>query len=337
MGRAEVEEDTVAIEYRVCDRKEAAGGRVDAFLAARLRGWSRAAVQRFIRAGRVFVRGRRAKAATRVGAEDRVVVRFPRREDPPAQAAELAVLYEDERLLAVDKPAGMLSHPTDKVYNNAATTVLGRQFPGLRPRLVHRLDRETSGVLLFAKDPEAARLAAESFAGRRVRKEYLALVAGRVAFARRLVRAAIGREGGAIKVRQGTGMALARPACTAIERVAAGAGASLVRARPRTGRLHQIRVHLAGLGHPVLGDKLYAGTGEAYLRAVRRELTEADLARLGARRQMLHAWRLELPHPESGRRLAIRAPVPADMAAACVKSGLHPRHFPDIDFRAPLL
>src|SRR5207302_932097 len=115
------------------------------------------------------------KASARVSAGDSVLVRYPRREEPPPVVESLDVLYEDERLIAVDKPAGVLSHPTDKVHANSVTSILQKQRPGLTPRLAHRLDRETSGVLLLAKDGPAAAALFRSFVARHVEKEYLAV------------------------------------------------------------------------------------------------------------------------------------------------------------------
>lgn len=286
------------------------GWRVDRYLAARLHRYSRGAVQKLIAEGKVTLRGRHVKSAATVRNGDVVLIRYERRPEPEPVVERLAILYEDEHLLAVDKPAGVLSHPTDKIVRNAATSILKAQFPDLKLRPAHRLDRETSGVLLFAKAQEAARVLAEAFFTRRVEKEYLAVVAGRVAWKKKRVEASLGREGGEIKVRQKAGAGKA--AATEFELIEAGASASLVRCWPRTGRLHQIRVHLASLGHPILGDKLYQGSGEAYMKAVRRELTQEIIDRLGAERQLLHAHKLTLAHPISGKRLELVAPVPRE-------------------------
>jgi 23S rRNA pseudouridine1911/1915/1917 synthase len=195
------------------------------------------------------------------------------------------------------------------------TTVLSRQFPGAKLHLAHRLDRETSGVLLLAKNPDGARALWRQFLARGIKKEYLALVSGRVLWKKKTVDLPLGREGGEIHVRQ-AGAADGQPALTEFQLVEAWPAGSLVRAMPATGRLHQIRVHLAHLGHPVLGDKLYTGDGSCYLKAVRRELSTGDLEGLGAPRQMLHARRISLRHPASGEAVAIEAPPPPDFEGA---------------------
>lgn len=306
-------EDPAWVEVPFEVQKPQDGQRVDAFLAARLHRYSRSEVQRVVAEGRVFVRGKAAKASTRVADGETVIVRYPKRDEPPAKVDRLDVLYEDEWLLAVDKPAGVLSHPTDKVVANTVTSVLKTQRPGMVPRLAHRLDRETSGVLLLAKDVETSRALAEAFLSRRVEKEYLAVVLGRVAWRTKTVDEPIGREDAEIKVRQAVGEGSS--AVTDFTLVEARDDLSLVSARPRTGRLHQIRVHLAHLGHPVAGDKLYIGAGEAYMKAVKRELTAEDVAALGADRQLLHARRLTLTHPGTKKKLVIEAPLPADFRA----------------------
>ena len=298
------------------------GLRVDAYLAERLHRYSRSEVQRIIGQGRVFLRGRAAKAASRVADGDVVLIRYPKRDEEPCAHQSLRVLYEDESLLAVDKPGGVLSHPTDKIVENSVTTILKRQFPALKLHLIHRLDKDTSGILLLAKDPAAARAVADQFTLRTTRKRYLAVVSGRVSWKRKLVALAIGSEGGEIMVRQAAGAGA--PALTEFECLSASAHGSLVRARPKTGRLHQIRVHLAHLGHPILGDRLYTGDGALYLKSVEHTITEEDILSLGAARQLLHAERLTLRHPVTGKALDLRAPIPGDLQAAMDRLGLAP-------------
>jgi len=313
-------ESGVWVEVPFAVEKPHGGLRLDSYLAARLHRYSRSQVRRLIEAGRVFLRGRTVKPATRVAWGETVRIRYPRHHELPCPHAELPIVYEDEILVVVNKPAPLLCHPTDRVQNNTVTSILKRQFPDLRLHLIHRLDRETSGALLLAKDPETARKLAGLFRSRRVDKEYLALVFGRPAWRRMTVDAPLGREGLDIKVRQAVGAGSA--ARTDFERLLTRGGITLVRARPRTGRLHQIRAHLAHLGHPVLGDKLYVGRGELYLKAVRRTLAPQDIERLGAPRQMLHSHRLRLPHPAAGRELAVTAPLPEDFRRLLQEGGV---------------
>ncbi|OGR72197.1 MAG: hypothetical protein A2X40_00310 [Elusimicrobia bacterium GWC2_65_9] len=299
-------EEWVEVPFRVL--KEHGGLRLDAFLALRLHRYSRVRVQKLIDEGRVFLQDRRAKAASRLAEGQTVLIGYPRTAEPPVPHDTLAILHQDDSLVVIDKPCGVLSHPTDKVLHNTVTTILARQL-GRKVFLAHRLDRETSGALVLALDGACARSLHEQFAGRTVRKEYLAVVFGSVSWKKKILDAPLGPQGGEIRVRQSVGAGAC--AVTEFERLSTDARLSLVSARPRTGRLHQIRAHLAHLGHPVVGDKLYNGEGEVYMKAVRREVSSADLATLGADRQLLHAWRLEFDHPKGGR-LRLEAPAPAD-------------------------
>jgi len=302
-----ISDEWVEVPFRVL--KEHDGLRLDAYLALRLHKHSRARVQKLIDDGRVFRRGRGAKASGRVICDETIVIRYPRTAEPPAACERLEVVHSEESFVVISKPAGVLSHPTDKILHNTVTTILARQL-GRKVFLAHRLDRETSGLMVLALDAKAARALYEQFIGRSVRKEYLAVVFGDVSWATKTVDAPLGPEGGEIKVKQAVGAGA--PAVTEFARLAGDGKLSLVGAKPKTGRLHQIRAHLASIGHPVVGDKLYVGQGAAYMKAVRRELARADLDALGADRQLLHAWRLSFAHPRTGVRLCFEAPIPAD-------------------------
>lgn len=312
--------ETVEVSFRVPPPLK--GERVDAYLVSRLRGYSRSRVQKLIQEGKVRVRGRLAKPAARVDGGDTVIVLYPRIAEAPCAVERLEVVLEDESLLAVVKPAGMLSHPTHKVIRNTATAVLKTQFPGIQLRLAHRLDRETSGVLLFSKTVEAARGLFKQFFERDMEKEYLAIIRGKTDFKNKTVSLPLQREGGEIRVRQSAATGGGQAAVSEIRIFSTGETLSLARVRPKTGRLHQIRVHLASLGHPVLGDKLYYGDGEYYLKAVDKTLAPADFAALGAERQLLHAWKLSLRHPITGKNLELTAPVPGDFRAVAQAAGL---------------
>jgi 23S rRNA pseudouridine1911/1915/1917 synthase len=305
--------DWIDIAYRA--EKEHTGLRLDAFLHSRIKGHSRSEIQKWIDDGQVSLKGRPVKSASRVKAGESVSVRFARRIDPPATYESLPILYEDDHLLAINKPGRLLSHPTDKVRQNSATEILRVQLGGQPLFLAHRLDRETSGALILAKTREAARNLTDQFTKRAIHKDYLAIVAGEFSWARKTVDAPIARAEGEIKVRQGV-LSSGSPAVTEFIRLAHSRDRSMVQASPKTGRLHQIRIHLAWLGHPLLGDKLYNGSGEAYLKAVRGEIADSDIQALGAPRQMLHAWKIHLRHPASNQRLTIQAPLPEDFMQA---------------------
>ncbi|MHB2025807.1 MAG: RluA family pseudouridine synthase [Elusimicrobiota bacterium] len=295
---------------------EHAGVRVDIFLRLKLKGRSRGQIQSWMAEGRILLGGRCAvKPAHRLRAGDALTLRVLRRTDPPAAFGEIPVIYEDECLLAVNKPGCLLTHPTDKTRQNSATEIVARQMGGRRPFLIHRLDRETSGVLLFAKTSDAARELASQFSERAARKRYVAAVKGRVLWQKKTVDAPLSHMGGEIRVRQDV-CENGVPASTSFERLAALDGMSLILAEPKTGRLHQIRAHLSWIGHPVLGDKLYQDGGRAYLKMTKGGITADDLLRLGAPRQMLHAWTLSLIHPLTRRPLLIAAPLPPDFILA---------------------
>ncbi len=285
--------------------------RLDVFLAKRLQRYSRAAVQALIDEGKVSLRGKRVKASLRLQTDDVVLIRYPKREEEAPVNRVLSILYEDDELVVVDKPGDVVVHPTGGIVKNTVLAILREQTQADYLTLAHRLDRETSGVLVLAKNPEAASRLQQQFERRETRKEYLALVRGVPDRRRFNVDAPIGRAGGEILVQQAVSDDGA-PSTTGFGVLASGPEASLVRARPRTGRLHQIRVHLAHAGFPILGDKLYCGDGSAYLKAVEKKFDGDDAKRIGAARQMLHARRLWIRHPGDGRELIFKAPLPND-------------------------
>ena len=284
---------------------------------------TRARVQRWIASGFVTVNGAptlRPAARTMIG--DVVTIRLPAGDTPaprPAVAAEeatLDILYEDEHLLAVNKPAGLVVHPT---YKHARGTLLNallwhaRDWTApARPSLVGRLDRRTSGLLLVAKSARVHATLQRALASPAAEKDYLALVYGRLPTARGTIDLRLRRDP-ADRRRMVASPAIGAPSVTEFERLArlraSRVHLTLVRCRLRTGRTHQVRVHLAARDCPIVGDPVY---GEARWRDV-DDPALADLLRT-CDRQALHAWRLVFPHPANGRRVAIEAPLPADMA-----------------------
>jgi 23S rRNA pseudouridine1911/1915/1917 synthase len=293
-----------------------AGARLDVWLARRLSDLSRARVQALMAEGAVRLDGKAARPSLRVRGGEEVTVEIPEAA-PPSVAAEdvpLAVVYEDRSLLVVDKPAGMTVHPgAGRPAGTLVNALLHhvRDLSGvggvLRPGIVHRLDRGTSGLMVVAKDDETHRALAAQFASRSVEKEYLAIVHGVPRRREGVIEAAIGRDPvhrQKMSVRAPRGRA-ARSRYTVVEALD---GAALLRVRIHTGRTHQIRVHLASLGHPVAGDATYGGR-----RAPSSRGPAAREALAGLDRPALHAARLAFTHPASAERMGFESPLPEDL------------------------
>ena len=327
-ARADVREPDVWIWVPFEVDKKFDGLRVDQFLSCRLGGYSRNQVQKILTGARVMKGGRLLRPSSKVHGGEKIEVAYLRRPEAPLdENSSLPVLYEDGDLLAINKPANLLSHPTDKIVNHTVLGLLRRLRPELAPvHLLHRLDRETSGVLVLAKNKTAAQAWTEAMGRRKIQKEYLAFVRGIPSPATGVINHPIGRENGDIRVRQAVHAPGAKEAMTeyqvlgsfpadeqTVKGVHLSAPFSLVRARPRTGRMHQIRVHFAALGHPILGDPLYTGDGAVYRRMTQHVSSGADRDALGFPRVALHAFAISFPHPVTRDRLRIEAPLPSDM------------------------
>jgi len=287
---------------------EAAGTRLDVFLAkiAELR-LSRSQVQQLIRDGRVRVDGRPAKPSLRLaaGAEVEVILPPPAPPDLRPEAMPLNIVYEDEHLVVLDKPAGLVVHPAPGhpggTLVNALLAHCGSELAGiggvLRPGIVHRLDKDTSGLMVVAKSEAAHRGLSAAIKARKVERAYLALAFGELKPDVSTVDAPIGRhpvqrKKMAVVERGG------RPARTRLRVLERFPGYTYLEATLETGRTHQIRVHLAFIGHPVVGDPVYG----------RRQ------GNLGLNRQFLHAARLSFTHPVSGKELSFSSSLPQDLA-----------------------
>lgn len=310
---------------------EQTGRRLDVFLADQLPDFSRAALQRAIDAGHVRVDDAACKASLRLRAGSQIVVDqiATPREGPAPQDIPLTILYEDEAIVVVDKPAGMIVHPAKGHWEGTLASALAHHFGTLsgrggptRPGIVHRLDRDTSGVIVIAKTDQAHDALAAQFKSRQVQKEYLAIVVGVPDLDRDRIDEPIGdhptqREKKAIRRHDPT----ARPAVTEYEVAERFAGFALLRARPKTGRTHQIRLHLAHIGCPVLCDRLYGGRAqitelELIPKAQMGQDTSTEQAaaiRVLLDRQALHAHRLAFTHPNTGEQVRFESPLPAEM------------------------
>jgi 23S rRNA pseudouridine1911/1915/1917 synthase len=304
-----------------------AGRRLDLVLRRHLTGPTRTRVQAWIESGQVSVNGTPVhRVAARTALGDVVTVVLPSsaaaasRGPMAAEAVRLDVVYEDDHLLAVDKPAGVVVHPTHAHGSGTVMNALlwhGRDWPaGQRPSLVGRLDKLTSGILLIAKTAAVH----ASLQRTRLEKDYLAVVYGRVNVARGQINLRLGRDrGDRRKVVASTDAGA--PSLTRFERLARVAappvGLSLLRSRLVTGRTHQIRVHLAARGWPIVGDPVY---GEPRWAQVSDPALAAALRAFP--RQALHAWRIALIHPVTSRRLCLEAAPPRDFAELLTASGL---------------
>ncbi len=306
-----------------------AGKRLDAFLATQLTQASRVRIQRGIAEGLAKVDGQTRKPSYKLRADQTVEFQLPPppADGPQAEPIPLDLLYEDETLAVVNKPAGMIVHPAKGHWSGTLASALVHHFQQLsqfggpsRPGIVHRLDRDTSGAIVIAKTDEAHAHLAEQFQARTVRKEYLSIVMGCPDRDRDLIDFPIGdhpsqRERKALRSDHSS----SREAQTFYEVEERFQCMALLRAFPKTGRTHQIRLHFTHIRCPVLCDKLYGGRSQLPAGELRTWCRNKNIARGFADdavlldRQALHAHRLSFTHPLSGKELEITAPIPVDM------------------------
>jgi 23S rRNA pseudouridine1911/1915/1917 synthase len=275
---------------------------LDSVLAQAL-GVARADVQRAIADGLVLVDGRPRSKSFRLAGGERIEVSMPDRADLEPDPTPVPILYRDEHLVVVSKPAGVITHPTaSRRTGTLVNRLLGMGIPLAaggdpdRPGIVHRLDAGTSGLMVVASSEAAREKLAEMFRRHQVERTYFALVRGTPAHEEFLIDAPLERHRARIKIGAVTG----REAATEIRVVERHDRSALVEARPRTGRTHQIRVHLAAVGHPILGDRAYGGGGD-------------EAKRLGLSRPFLHSWRIAFDHPITGKRIELQAPLASDL------------------------
>ena len=292
--------------------KDGAQLRLDRFLTKQLPDYSRSRLQQLIRTGFVLLNGATTRPRQLVRSGDKVELTEPPLEKIESQPEPipLEILFEDNDLIVINKPAGLVVHPGAGHRQHTLVNALLSHCTTLsgiggkeRPGIVHRLDKETSGCLVVAKNDEAHRELSRQFAERVVEKTYLALVAGKLRKRSGIIEEKIGRHP-VHRQRMSVSSSRGRPAKTEYRVVRSGNQASLVECRLHSGRTHQVRVHLHHLGHPVLGDKVYA------TRAAK------DFPR-----QMLHAWKLGFRHPGTGDWKSLEASLPDDFATAVKMTG----------------
>lgn len=290
--------------------------RLDLYLRGKFPAVSRGAIQRLIEEGHILVDGRTVKPTHTPHAGEQVQVHWPEAKPPGAHPENipLDILFEDEALLVLNKPAGLVVHPASgherETLVNALLHHCGEQLSGIggvaRPGIVHRLDKETSGCMVVAKNDDTHLALSAQFAGRKINKIYHAIVCGEMQRDEGEIRAAIARHCSHRK-RMAVDDERGREARTSYRVLERLRGATLAQATLHTGRTHQIRVHFQFLGYPLVGDPTYGN---------RQNQRLAELTGYTAPRHMLHAFHLEFTHPRSGRVLAFEAPRPADFEDA---------------------
>jgi 23S rRNA pseudouridine1911/1915/1917 synthase len=303
--------DPDVIELDIVVPAECGGWRLDHFLKRRIGRLSRTRIQSIIRDQIFFSDGRTVRPAAAVRAGETILLRRPAPIEPEVPR-RFDVLYEDDAVLVIDKPAGLPMHTTAKFWRNTLTALLRERYPDQAMEVAHRIDRETSGVLVIARGREVASFLTQAFARRAIEKTYLALVKGHPPEA--------GRIDQPIKLLDTKSHVMmgpapdGLPAVTGFRVVRRFAAHALCEAHPETGRQHQIRVHFQTLGHPIVGDKLY-GAGEAlFMRACDEGVTPELLEAFdGLPRHALHAHRLTFPHPVTRRPVTVESPLPADL------------------------
>ena len=302
-------------EYKV--DADSSRERLDVFLSAQQTEISRSRLKKLIVEGRVTVNGLKRPVGYKVREGDQITIQVPALVslDTSPEPIPLNIIFEDEYLIALDKPAGMVVHPGPGHSTGTLVNALLHHCTDLsgiggveRPGIVHRLDKDTSGLVLVAKTEPTHKNLSSQFKNREIHKEYLAIVKGNVKKDRDSIHSAIGRHKTHRK-KMDTTTLKGREAYTEYQVIHRSKSWSYLRLLPRTGRTHQIRVHLASIHHPVIGDKLYGGKS-----------TDPKMER-----QALHAYQLELHHPITGENLSFCAPLPPDIVAFLQTNGYNPQ------------
>jgi 23S rRNA pseudouridine1911/1915/1917 synthase len=298
------------MEQPVQLKADSAGVRLDLFIVQKLPELSRSFIQKLIEDGHITLNGKSARPGLKLKEGDEVAITIPPPEPSELLAEDipLDIIYEDTDLLVVDKPAGMTTHPAPGNPLHTLVNAVLSHLPSLpesdnpaRPGIVHRLDKDTSGLILIAKTRGALANLSAQFKSREVKKAYVALVKGRVTPKSGIIDAPIGRDRAHRQKMAVTDSG--RPARTAYTALRYFDGYTLVEARPETGRTHQIRVHFASVGHPIVGDAIYGAKSEL------------------VGRQFLHAQKLSFKLPSTGKTVEFTSPLPPDLQSALDKLG----------------
>jgi 23S rRNA pseudouridine1911/1915/1917 synthase len=311
--------DSIILEFPVAP--EFAGMRLDLFIQTRIPRLSRTRAQQIVKACGYRQNGQKSRASDLVRAGETMYLVRPPFEEPTAPR-ELPVVYEDHAMLAINKPPGLPVHPSASYHRNTVSFILQERYGYAdAPRIAHRLDRETSGLLLCTRTPEYERIVKGDFENRRMKKTYLAIVRGELERDTDVIDLPMARPDAGLHV-----LMEARkdglPAVTEYRVRARAAGHSLVELFPHTGRQHQLRVHLSAIGHSIVGDKLYGPEREApFLEVIETGLTPSLLARLGHERHALHAYGLAFTHPDSRAPLQLAAPLTPDLVDLWARLG----------------
>jgi 23S rRNA pseudouridine1911/1915/1917 synthase len=289
------------------------GTRLDRLLSRWFRDWSRSALVRGIKQGLVTDdSGRVLRPSFQVKAGQQIHIAIagiaPSEAPPPFPP----IVYEDDQVVAIDKPSGLVAHPTGSAFVWSVISLAKMRWPEAQMDLCHRLDRDTSGVLVLTKDKVANQHIKASFKAGRVDKVYEAICRGTIEWDEMDCTAPIGPRGEEIRIQQGV-RADGAVASTQFEVLGRKAGLSRVRCQIGTGRTHQIRVHLEHLGYPVLGDRLYGVAPEVFLHTLKHGTDAWTRTQTGAPRHALHCAQMRLAHPSTGEELAVAAEVASDM------------------------
>jgi 23S rRNA pseudouridine1911/1915/1917 synthase len=308
--------DSVVLTFPV--PRELAGLRLDRFIMRRIPRLSRTRAQKIIRACAFRADGRRRRPAELVQTGE-VVMLVRERFVEPLTPMEFGILHRDPDLLVVDKPAGLPMHPTATYHKHTLSYLLRERYAaelGYAPQICHRLDRETSGIVLCGLNVDATRTVKGAFEAHDMEKTYHAIVRGEVLLDEGVIDLPMSGVEEGLHVLMQIGGRHPLPAVTSYRVVERRNGHSLMALFPRTGRQHQLRVHLSALGHPIVGDKLYGPEREApFLEYIETGMTPELEQRLGHPRHALHASAIRFRHPASGEYVTIQSPLPADMQA----------------------